>query len=87
MNNKPHEFAKIICVSVKTLQRWYNQGKLPAKRTPSNYRYYTDDDLRVALGEKPKSKVREVVVYCRVSSSNQRPELKNLRKSDTGIRK
>ncbi|MEO1428435.1 MAG: IS607 family transposase [Cyanobacteria bacterium J06633_8] len=77
MNYKPHEFAKLIGVSVKTLQRWDNQGKLPAKRTPSNYRYYTDDDLRIALGEKPKSEDREVVVYCRVSSSNQRSELKN----------
>ncbi|MDJ0618890.1 MAG: IS607 family transposase [Calothrix sp. MO_192.B10] len=77
MNYKPHEFAKIVGVSVKTLQRWDIQGKLPAKRTPSNYRYYTDEDLRIALGEKPKSKNREVVVYCRVSSSNQRPELKN----------
>lgn len=77
MNYKPHEFAKIVGVSVKTLQRWDNQGKLPARRTPSNYRYYTDDDLRIALGEKPLPKTRQVVVYCRVSSTNQRPELKN----------
>ena len=77
MNYKPHEFAKIIGVSVKTLQRWDNQGKLPAKRTPSNYRYYTDDDLKIALGEKPLPEEREVVIYCRVSSSNQRSELKN----------
>lgn len=77
MTYKPHEFAKIVGVSVKTLQRWDAQGKLPAKRTPSNYRYYTDDDLRIALGEKPKTKTRQVVVYCRVSSSNQKTELKN----------
>ncbi len=77
MNYKPHEFAKIVGVSVKTLQRWDSSGKLPAKRTPSNYRYYTDDDLKVALGEKPQPKARKIVVYCRISSSNQRPELKN----------
>ena len=77
MHYKPHEFAKIVGVSVKTLQRWDNHGKLPAKRTPSNYRYYTDEDLRIALGEKPKPVVRKVVVYCRVSSNNQRAELKN----------
>jgi predicted site-specific integrase-resolvase len=77
MYYKPHELAKILGVSVKTLQRWDNQGKLPAKRTPSNYRYYTEDDLRIALGEKPRPRIRKVVVYCRVSSSNQRPELKN----------
>lgn len=77
MHYKPHEFAKLVGVSVKTLQRWDNHGKLPAKRTPSNYRYYTDDDLRIALGEKPRSLVRKVVIYCRVTSSNQREELKN----------
>jgi len=77
MHYKPHEFAKLVGVSVKTLQRWDNHGKLPAKRTPSNYRYYTDEDLRIALGEKPRPRRRKVVVYCRVSSSNQRPELKN----------
>lgn len=49
MKYKPHEFAKLVGVSVKTLQRWDNHGKLPAKRTPSNYRYYTDEDLRVAV--------------------------------------
>ena len=38
---------------------------------------YTDNDLRIALGEKLKSKVRKVVVYCLVCSSNQPPELKN----------
>jgi transposase len=34
---KPHEFAKNLGVSVKTLQRWDASGKLPAKRTVSNY--------------------------------------------------
>lgn len=42
---KPKEFAEAIGVSVKTLQRWDNLGKLKAKRTPSNHRYYTEEDL------------------------------------------
>ena len=42
MNNfKPNEFAEMIGVSVKTLQRWDNEGKLKAKRTPTDRRYYT----------------------------------------------
>lgn len=42
MNNyKPHEFADMIGVSVKTLQRWDNNGILKAYRTPTNRRYYT----------------------------------------------
>ncbi|MGD1806778.1 MerR family DNA-binding transcriptional regulator, partial [Dapis sp. BLCC M126] len=30
---KPNEFAERLGVSVKTLQRWDNSGKLKAKRT------------------------------------------------------
>ena len=40
-NYKPQEFAEMISVSVKTLQRWDNEGKLKAYRTPTDRRYYT----------------------------------------------
>lgn len=43
---RPDELALKLGVSVKTRQRWDKSGKLPAKRTPTNQRYYTDDDLR-----------------------------------------
>ena len=44
---KPNEFAKMIGVSVKTLQRWDNSNKLIAFRAPSNRRYYThNQDLK-----------------------------------------
>ncbi|MBE9212332.1 IS607 family transposase [Plectonema cf. radiosum LEGE 06105] len=74
---KPHEFSKKIGVSVKTLQRWDTSGRLPAKRTLSGHRFYTEDDLLIAQGLKPVESKRKVVVYCRVSSTGQKPELKN----------
>jgi predicted site-specific integrase-resolvase len=74
---KPHEFAQKIGVSVKTLQRWDVAGKLPAKRTLSGHRFYTESDLLIAQGLKPVESNRKIVVYCRVSSSGQKPELKN----------
>jgi len=40
---KPHEFAKMIGVSVKTLQRWDKKGILKAFRSPTNRRYYTHE--------------------------------------------
>lgn len=40
------EAAEIIGVSVKTLQRWDRDGKLVANRTPSNRRYYTENQLK-----------------------------------------
>jgi len=40
-NYKPKEFAKLLNVSVKTLQRWDREKILVANRTPTNRRYYT----------------------------------------------
>ena len=74
---RPHEFAKEIGVSVETLRRWDRTGKLKAKRTPSNHRYYTEEDLAQAKGLKPISESRSVIVYCRVSSQKQKNELSN----------
>jgi predicted site-specific integrase-resolvase len=74
---KPRELAKLLGVTVKTLQRWDKSGRLPAKRSLTNYRYYTEEDLRIAQGLKPLEKKRLVVIYCRVSSNAQKPELKN----------
>lgn len=42
---KPNEFAKLVGVSVKTLQRWDRDGVLKAHRSPTNRRYYTDDQV------------------------------------------
>lgn len=74
---RPHEFAQEIGVSVETLRRWDRSGRLPAKRTPSNHRYYTEEDLAVARGLKPTVESRLIKVYCRVSSQKQKSELAN----------
>ena len=42
-NYKPKDFAELLGVSVKTLQRWDREGILKANRTPTNRRYYTYD--------------------------------------------
>lgn len=72
-------FAKHIGVSVKTLQRWDREGKLPAKRTVSGRRYYSEEDLAVALNLEATPMARRSVAYCRVSSPAQRPDLANQR--------
>ena len=43
MTYKPGEFAKLIGVHIKTLQRWDNNGTLKAYRTPTNRRFYTKE--------------------------------------------
>ncbi|MBS5331726.1 MAG: helix-turn-helix domain-containing protein [Subdoligranulum variabile] len=42
---KPSEFASRIGVCLKTVQTWDNRGIFPARRTPTNRRYYTEEDV------------------------------------------
>jgi putative resolvase len=76
----PAVFAKRVGVSVKTLQKWDRIGVLPAKRTITDRRYYTDEDLAAALRLPRVQKERRTVAYCRVSSQAQKPDLVNQQK-------
>ena len=76
----PAIFAKRVGVSVKTLQKWDRIGILPAKRTITNRRYYTDEELAAALRLPRVQKERRTVAYCRVSSQAQKPDLANQRR-------
>ncbi len=62
---------------MKTIQKWDRLGILPAKRTITNRRYYTDSDLAAALGLPRLQKDRRTVAYCRVSSQAQKPDLEH----------
>lgn len=73
------EFAEIINKSVNTLQRWDRNGKLKANRTPTNRRYYTEKQLMEYRGMVSNFKSVNIA-YCRVSSSNQKDDLKNQKK-------
>ena len=74
-NYKPKEFAELLNVSVLTLQRWDNAGKLKAFRTPTNRRYYTYEQYKEFKGI--TSSEKRTVIYTRVSTSNQKDDLKN----------
>ena len=76
-NYKPKEFAELIGVSVKTLQRWDNDNKLKAYRTPTNRRYYTYEQYLKYTGKTDINDERKIVIYTRVSTSNQKDDLKN----------
>lgn len=70
-----NQFAKRIGKSTSTLRRWDREGQLVAKRTPTGQRYYNESDIRKILGIKDIE--RKVIVYCRVSSSGQKDDLKS----------
>ncbi len=73
---KPKDFAEKIGVTVKTLQNWDNDGTLKAQRTPTNRRYYTEEQYLDYIGQ-GKSSQRKVVAYARVSNAGQKDDLAN----------
>lgn len=76
-NYKPKEFAKLLNVSVKTLQRWDREKTLIANRTPTNRRYYTYDQYLQFKGISKDADSRKIVIYARVSTQNQADDLEN----------
>ena len=67
----------LIGKSPSTLRRWEAEGKIKPKRSKGNQRYYTDKDLHTALNIECDKPCGKVIVYCRVSSRGQNPELKH----------
>ena len=76
-NYKPKEFAELLGVSVKTLQRWDREGILKANRTPIDRRYYTYAQYLQFKGIQIENDRRDVVIYARVSTRNQKDDLQN----------
>lgn len=68
------EFARRIGRSASTVRRWESEGRITPKRTPTGQRYFTEDDVRAALGLTAHAR-RAAVVYCRVSSQGQKDDL------------
>ena len=70
-NYKPKEFAALLNVTVKTLQRWDREKVLVANRTPTNRRYYTYDQYLQFKGIEKDTDSRKVVLYARISGRKQ----------------
>ena len=78
----PGKAAKLLGISVKTIQRWEREGRLvPIARTDTNRRLYTVSQITKFLGLRISEKQStRIVAYCRVSSAAQKPDLVNQRK-------
>ena len=71
-NYKPKDFAELLGVSVKTLQRWDREGILKANRTPTDRRYYTYDQYLQFKGINIEHDKRKVVIYARDNLKNMK---------------
>ena len=77
---KVGEFAKLLNVTVKTLQNWDKQGTLKAYRTPTNQRFYTEEQLNQVLNLSNSNQIEKQglkIGYCRVSTHNSKNSLEN----------
>lgn len=75
---KPKDMAEKLGVTVKTLQKWDNQGILKAYRTPTNRRYYTEEQYLQYIGKSSgNEQTRKNVAYARVSTYGQKDDLSN----------
>ena len=72
----PKQFGQMIGRSVNTLQKWDRKGVLHAHRSPTNRRYYTHDQYLAYRGLLAQASGKEIV-YARVSSVGQKPDLAN----------
>lgn len=73
---KPKEMADRLGVTVRTLQIWDGKGILKANRTPTNRRYYTEQQYLDYIGQSSPNK-RKNIAYARVSSRGQKDDLTN----------
>lgn len=71
------EFAEKVGASASLLRKMDNDGRFPAKRSITDQRYYTDEDVATFLRLPLQEQAGRIVVYCRVSSHAQKPELRN----------
>ena len=76
-NYKLKDFAELLGVFVKTLQRWDREGTLKANRTPTDRRYYTYGQYLQFTAINTEDDTRQVVIYARVSTRNQKNDLQN----------
>lgn len=68
------EAAEKLGVSVKTVRRWADAGKINFERTPTGHRRFYLSDL-VKLPSKESVNTRKTIIYARVSSYDQKKDL------------
>ncbi|MCY4599160.1 MAG: IS607 family transposase [Acidobacteria bacterium] len=69
------EAAEALGVSIDTLRRWEQTGKLTGERTPGGHRRYDLAKLRPELFRAEEEASRRTIAYARVSSRDQREDL------------
>jgi len=72
----PREACRRLGISFITLKRWIYAGKIRAVRTPSGRWRMPESEIEKIIGEKTGVEEVRAVIYARVSSSDQKSDLK-----------
>ena len=72
------EVMDIFKITYQTLHRWRKEGKLPYTKISSRKFLYKEEDIKQLLNEQMphQNDERLNVIYCRVSSTKQKDDLK-----------
>lgn len=74
---KPKDVAQRLGITTRTLQTWDRKGIFKAKRSPTNRRFYTEDQVQQYLNKNSTGCQRKQVAYARVSTYGQKDDLKD----------
>ena len=74
---KPKDVAGRLGITTRTLQTWDRKGILKAKRSPTNRRFYTEDQINQYLNKDSLISNKKQVAYARVSTYGQKDDLKD----------
>lgn len=72
------ETAEMLGVTTTTLRDWERKGEfIPDRKSASGTRYYSESQIKSLFGKNSNSNIneREIIGYCRVSSSSQKDDL------------
>lgn len=74
---KAKQVLEILSITRQTLCSYVKQGKIKIKSVFNKYHYeYDDDSVYALIGQKKEKKDRKIISYSRVSTQNQKEQLK-----------
>ena len=73
---KAKEVRSILGITQQTLYNWTKEGKIKFQKISDHLNIYDDDSVYALIGNKQNKKNRKIVSYSRVSTQNQKEQLK-----------
>ena len=73
---KAKEVRSILGITQQTLYNWTKEGKIKFQKISDHLNIYDDNSVYALIGNKQNKKNRKIISYSRVSTQNQKEQLK-----------